>query len=85
MKQTKYRSGEKRVSGRISQKGDISARNVLDELAGAVLAPPIKAAGLNDCCIRLVRLTGDKAARGGARIRNNGRPAAESRSRYVLL
>lgn len=60
---TKYQSGERNVTGRISKLGDASVRAVLYEAAHIILTHPVKGAGLKSWAMRLARRAGMKKAK----------------------
>jgi transposase len=60
---TKYQSGEKDITGRISKLGDASVRTALYEAGHIILTRPIKGSGLKSWAMRLARRAGMKKAK----------------------
>jgi len=60
---TRYQSGEKDVSGRISKIGDRGVRSALYEAAQIILTMPVKGGALKSWAMRLAARAGKKKAK----------------------
>ena len=63
MTPTRYQSGEKDVTGRISKIGDRGVRTALYEAVHTILTKPVKAGTLKSWAMRLAARAGKKKAK----------------------